>query len=72
MFNYSLFARPGFLSGMSRVLDISGTLNQYNCSGTPEEADRKAIMSDWGAVGLDLQEIIDNYEKFSKDKKRQK
>ena len=46
-----LFARPSFLEGMARVLDLGGTLNEYNRSGSAEEADLRALGSDWNRVG---------------------
>jgi len=54
--NYTdfLYARPSFVEGMSRVLDMSGTLNVYNESSTAAEADRRAIQSDWRAIGADM------------------
>lgn len=63
MFNYNLFTRPSFLSGMSRVLDIGSVFNRYNESKAPEEADIKALMSDWLAIGMDLQDSINIYDK---------
>lgn len=46
-----LFAEPSFLEGMARVLDIGGTLNEYNRSPTGAMADQLAMWSDWSAVG---------------------
>jgi hypothetical protein len=41
----------------------------YNDSSTPEEADARAIMSDWMEVGQDLDTAVRNYgEKFSQEK----
>jgi len=51
---FVLYAKPSFFEGMSRLIDFSGALNTYNISRTPEEADFKAILSDWEAVGFDL------------------
>jgi len=53
-----LFAEPNFIQGMSRILDFGVTINQYNASLTPEEADTTAIYSDWLAVGDDLRLAI--------------
>ena len=53
-----LFAIPSFLGGIARVLDLGGTLNVINESVTPEEADAKALRSDFMAVGRDLQTVI--------------
>ena len=57
-----LYAMPSWISGAARVLDIGGTLNEYNFSENPAEADYLAIASDWAAVGLDLQAAIDSYK----------
>lgn len=62
---YTLFARPCFLSGMARVLDLSGSLSQYNYSPTPEQADLNALCSDWVAVENDLREAIKKFKKSS-------
>lgn len=53
-----LFARSSFLSGVARVLDIFGTFDRYNVSRTPEEADARAIASDWQMVGYDLGSVM--------------
>jgi len=53
-FTSFLFAKPSFMEGVSRVLDLGGTLNQYNRSRTAEEADSLAMWADWSAVGSDL------------------
>lgn len=50
-----LFARPSFLEGMARILDLGNTLSEYNESLTPEEADTRALRADWKAVGSDIQ-----------------
>ncbi len=49
-----LFDRPSFVEGMARVLDFSGSLNEYAESLSPEEADAAALASDWRAIGADL------------------
>lgn len=51
--NYTsfLFARPSFLEGAARLFDIGGSLNEYNSSPTPREADRIALAADWMSVG---------------------
>jgi len=54
MSTFFLFAKPSFLEGMARVLDIGGTLTEFNRLPTSEEADANAIRQDWEAVGLDL------------------
>lgn len=49
-----LFARPSFVEGMARVVDLGGTLEEYNGSPTPEQADFYALRADWRQVGDDL------------------
>lgn len=49
-----LFARASFASGAARALDLYGTFDSYNSSGSEADADRTAIASDWLAVGADL------------------
>lgn len=50
-----LFAEPSFIEGMARVLDLGGTLNEYNSSKTAKQADFFALRADWRAVGKDIQ-----------------
>ena len=59
---FRLFASPSFLGGMARVLDIGGTLEIYNESRTPAEADTLALRNDWGMVGDDILYAIERYE----------
>lgn len=53
-----LFADPSFLEGAGRVVDLAGTLTEFNSSSTPGLADRIAIAMDWQAVGADLTAVI--------------
>lgn len=52
--SYRLFPRSGFLTGIARLLDWSGSLNRVNASRSPAEADRCALASDWAVVGQDM------------------
>ncbi len=63
-----LYARPSFVSGLGRVLDVGGTLNEYNTSSSPDEADQSAMLSDWYAVGDDIREAILTFGKKSQSK----
>ena len=53
MGNFSdfLFANPSFTEGAARLFDFGGTLQEYNTSPTPEEADALAAYADWASVG---------------------
>ncbi len=60
---FRLFKRePSFAGGVSSVLDLGATLQQYNNSATGNEADCDALKSDWQAVGNDLNNSIKMYE----------
>ena len=54
-----LFAQPSFSSGVARVIDLWGQFDEYNTSETPEEADARAIASDWMMFGQDLLDAIE-------------
>lgn len=58
-----LFADPSFIDGLASVLDIGGTLSEYNNSKSPEEADARALHADWTAVGEDLLYAMEQWEK---------
>jgi hypothetical protein len=49
-----LFAAPSFLQGFASALDLSGTLVEYNVSASVQEADARAIASDWAVIGKDI------------------
>lgn len=55
-----LYAMPSALEGVGRLVDFAGTLDEYNYSATPEEADRLATLADWWAVGEDMRAAIAN------------
>jgi hypothetical protein len=61
-FSQLLFARPSFAEGVARIIDLGNTLNQYNFSSTPGEADAIALKSDWMVVGQDLQLAMSEYD----------
>ena len=58
-----LFATPSFAQGFSRILDLGGTVNEFNISLTPEEADHDALWSDWCAVGDDIRYVLALYDR---------
>ena len=57
-----LFAHPSFASGAARVFDMFGQFDEYNISETTEEADAKAIASDWIVIGQDMADAIEQNE----------
>lgn len=58
-FTRILFPRPSILDGLARLFDSSGSLNKYNTSRTPTEADVKAMTADWNAVGEDIWDSLE-------------
>jgi hypothetical protein len=69
-----LVARPSFWTGVGRVLDLWGKFDDYNVSRTTEEADMRALYSDWRITGQDIRDAwIQVHEgKSGYPKKRQK
>lgn len=57
-----LFAGPSIWSGAARLLDLGCTFNVYNYSPTDEEADAKAVYSDWLMVGNDIRNAFQHHE----------
>ena len=57
-----LFATPSFIGGIAAVFDFGATLTNFNFSNTPEEADYKAISSDWYSVGDDIRGAMVEWE----------
>jgi hypothetical protein len=54
-----LFAQPSWLSGVARLLDLSGQLDGYNVTPSPEQADARATYADWKSTGESLQSAFD-------------
>lgn len=63
-----LFATPNFLRGAATAFDIGGTLVEYNTSKDENDADVRALASDWAVVGKDIQ---NSAEKFKTEKEIQ-
>jgi hypothetical protein len=56
-----LFANPSMASGVARLFDFWGTFDAYNISLNPNQADARAIYSDWRTVGEQLNEAMEVY-----------
>lgn len=56
-----LVARPSFWSGVGRLLDLWGKFDAYNTSETTDEADMRALYSDWRVTGQDLRDAWVSY-----------
>jgi len=57
-----LFVNTNFIIGAGSVLNLGGNYFEFNRSRTPEEADARAIESDWGVVGNDIRAAIEEYK----------
>jgi hypothetical protein len=55
-----LFARPSFMEGMARVLDLGNSLFEYNCSVDGAQADFLAMSSDMAAIAADMRKAIES------------
>lgn len=59
---YYSYAKPTFLGGLARILDLGGTLrNTYSHSDAVYEMDITAMRSDWITIGHDLGHAIGSY-----------
>lgn len=46
-----LFALPSWQEGAGRLVDFGDSLTEYNITSAPGDADERALMQDWLAVG---------------------
>jgi hypothetical protein len=53
-----LFATPSLWEGIARNIDLFGTLNEYNFSKTPREADLRAYQNDIICLHKDMDNAI--------------
>ena len=53
-----LFPESSFLTGAGSLLNIGGNYLLFNYSQSDEEADSKAIESDWGVIKQDFETIL--------------
>lgn len=58
-----LLPKDNFWVGMGSVLNLSGRYFTYNYSKSDNEADFKAILSDWQNVGRDIEKAKKDFEK---------
>lgn len=53
-----LIPKRGFFTGFSSTFSVAGETANFNRSNTGEEADYKAIKSDWEMIGQDFKKAI--------------
>jgi len=58
-----LFANVGLLIGIGSIFNVAGGYFEFNYSDSPDE---KAIESDWGVIGNDIEKTVEQnpQEKF--------
>lgn len=54
-----LFPKRGFFTGLSSILDIFSVDKKVNTSKSGEEADAKALKSDWEMIGKDFEKSLE-------------
>lgn len=60
-----LFPKRNFLTGFSSILSLFGEQNKFNTSKSGQEADIKAIKSDWEMIGEDIKSSMSKYNSYS-------
>lgn len=53
-----LLPKRNFWSGFSSVLNIFGNSDKFNTSSSAEEADIRALSSDWQMIGDDFRKVL--------------
>jgi hypothetical protein len=56
-----LFPRNSFKTGMGSTFNLFGRYYSFNHSKNEQEADYKAIQSDWGVIGQDIKETVEKH-----------
>jgi len=59
-----LFTKQSFIRGLGSIGNLDGTI-LFNSSKTDEEADAKAIFSDWQMVGNDIRKAINEHAEIA-------
>lgn len=61
-----LYPRPSFFRSMASVLDVFGVFREHGVTNDAEQADARALYSDFRAVGVDLAKAMSRYESEQK------
>lgn len=68
-----LFPQPSVFYGIARLIDLGASLDSYNTSDSPEEADARAIYGDLHTVLGDFQAALENtLQEYSRESLRDK
>lgn len=57
-----LFPDTDFITGMGSVLNVAGNYFEFATSKSEDVADMKALRSDWGVTGQDINDAINHCE----------
>jgi hypothetical protein len=60
-----LFSFPSFWIGVGSIINLSGNNIEYNFSDNENEADSKALYSDWALVGQDILDAKHIFDKLN-------
>ena len=60
-----LFSRTNMIIGAGSIFNLGGNYFEYNRSRSGAEADKLALLNDWGVVGNDLRKVISKTPKKS-------
>ena len=61
---FRLFRKmPSFWDGFAAMVDMTPNMARYQQDDSAQEADAKSLKSDWQAVGNDLRETLQRYER---------
>jgi hypothetical protein len=63
-----LAARNGYVVGAGSIFNIFGNYHYLCFSKSSQEADAKALASDWGNVGKDIKKAIPDVQTTNKEK----
>ena len=53
-----LFPRTSTIVGMGSLMNVAGNYFEFNYSESGEDADKKAVESDWAMIGQDIEDAI--------------
>lgn len=61
-----LFPRSNYITGAGSIIALMGNYYRFNASNTAENADLKALRSNWGVVGNDFHTALKLFQAKNK------
>jgi len=71
-FSFFMFSQPDIITGISRVLDLGSSFDDYNLSFNPIEDDAWATYADWYIVGCDMKKSLAKFPEVKNNYGRRK